>query len=55
MLLTLPRQGTTPQILKLNFPVQTSVPKHKRRYNKLKVIKILNATEKIARQRMQDF
>ena len=31
MFLTLPRQGTTPQILKLKFPVQTSGPKHKRK------------------------
>jgi hypothetical protein len=42
MLLILPRQGTTPQILKLKFPVQTSGPKHKCEYNKLNVIKLLN-------------
>ena len=29
--LTPPRQGTTPQILKLKFPVYTSGPKQKRK------------------------
>ena len=30
LFLTLPPQGTTPQILKLKFPVHTSGPKQKR-------------------------
>jgi hypothetical protein len=34
-------QGTTPQILKLKFPVHTSGPKEKRKLNKLKIIKRL--------------
>jgi hypothetical protein len=34
------RQGTTPQILKLKFPVYTTVPKQKRKKNKLKIIKL---------------
>jgi len=29
MFLTIPCQGTTPQILKLKFPVRTSCPKQK--------------------------
>jgi hypothetical protein len=29
--LTLPRKGTTPQILRLKFPVHTSYPKKKRK------------------------
>ena len=31
MFLTIPRQGTTPQILKLKFPVHTSCQKQKRK------------------------
>jgi len=38
MFLTPPRQGTNPQILKLEFPTQNWGPKHKRKENKLKII-----------------
>jgi len=31
LFLTIPRQGITPQILKLKFPVHTSGPKQKRK------------------------
>jgi len=42
MFLTPPRQGTTPQILKLKLPMHTSGQKQKHKQNKLKIIKLLN-------------
>jgi len=41
LFLKIPHQGTTPLNLKLKFPVHTSGPKHKRKQNKLKIIKLL--------------